>query len=78
MKTKVKLNKKKFGMFIIMLVVVLTSVIYSLKIAIDFVQFPEKYSATWKYQLANDIERGNEEAIDYYNKNYVEKGEKLW
>lgn len=44
----------------------------------SFVEFPEKYLPTWKYHLQQDIERGNKQAIEYYQKNYIDKGVKLW
>lgn len=39
---------------------------------VDMVRFPECYITTWKYQLKNDINRGDEVAIEYYNRVYVE------
>ena len=47
-------------------------------ILINFCIYPEKYVTTWKYQLKQDIEAGDQQAIEYYQKNYLEKGEKLW
>ena len=49
-----------------------------LTIIIDFFRFPECYITTWKYQLQNDISAGNEKAIAYYNKNYIENGKVLF
>ena len=40
----------------------------------SFVNQPERYLSTWRYQLQNDIERGNEDAIEYYEDNYLSKG----
>lgn len=45
---------------------------------IDFVQYPEKYITTWKYHLYNDLARGDSEAIDYYQRMYIDKGEHLF
>lgn len=39
---------------------------------VDVLRFPECYISTWRYQLKNDIERGDEVAIEYYNHVYVE------
>ena len=44
-----------------------------LYVGIDTCRFPEKYITTWRYQLQQDIEAGNEEAIEYYNNVYGEK-----
>lgn len=45
---------------------------------IDFCRMPEKYCTTWKYQLKNEIENGDQEAIKYYNNNYISKGVYLY
>ena len=39
-----------------------------------FVKYPEKYLSTWRYQLKCDIEQGDEDAIRYYETNYVANG----
>lgn len=40
----------------------------------SFVSQPERYLSTWRYQLKNDIARGDEAAIEYYEENYLAKG----
>ena len=45
---------------------------------IDFFRFPDCYLTTWKYQLENDIKRGNKEAIEYYESRYVANGRTLF
>lgn len=45
---------------------------------IHFLRFPEMYVTTWKYQLENDIKRGNEQAIEYYNERYLLNNKKLF
>lgn len=45
---------------------------------IDFMRFPDKYMTTWKHQLKNDIQSGDQEAIAYYNNNYISKGVYLY
>lgn len=45
---------------------------------IDVIRFPEAYSTTWKYQLRNDINRGDKHAIDYYNNHYIAQGKILF
>lgn len=44
----------------------------------DFIRFPDKYITTWKYQLKNDIQSGDIEAIIYYNKVYKSNGINLF
>ena len=60
---------------------VVARVIPTLIVAVLFVallsglfKYPEKYLSTWRYQLKCDIEQGNEEAIRYYETNYVANG----
>lgn len=52
---------------------VLTFVVFCciLLLMADFVRFPECYLTIWRYQLQQDIANGNEEAINYYNNNYI-------
>ena len=38
---------------------------------VDTIRFPECYFTTWKYQLENDLKRGNEKAIEYYQTRYI-------
>ena len=45
---------------------------------IDFYRFPEKYITTWKYQLEYKIQQGDQEAIDYYNRVYVQNNRILF
>lgn len=47
-------------------------------LSIDFYRFPEKYITTWKYQLEYKIKQGDQEAIDYYKRIYVQHGESLF
>ena len=69
-----KLDFKRFckavGLFAI--------VISFLVITLDFLCYPECYITTWKYQLQNDLEAGDEEAIDYYREVYVKNGRELF
>lgn len=50
----------------------------ALAIIIDFCRFPECYITTWKYQLQQDIEAGDEDAIQYYDENYIQNGRVLF
>ena len=49
-----------------------------LHLCFDFCRYPEKYITTLKYQLQNDIKKGNAEAIEYYNDNYISNGVYLY
>jgi hypothetical protein len=57
---------------------ILTLIITCIGLYVDFVRFPNKYITTWKYQLKNEIESGNLQAINYYNKYYISKGVYLY
>ena len=48
--------------------------VVGVNVLIGVVRFPERYSKTWRYQLQNDIKRGDAEAIEYYNRVYVSNG----
>lgn len=56
----------------------LISVIVFTIFVIDFYSFPEKYITTWKYQLECKIKQGDQEAIDYYNRVYIQNDENLF
>lgn len=57
---------------------ILTLIITCINLYIDFCRMPEKYCTTWKYQLKNDIENGDQEAIEYYNRVYKSNGINLF
>ena len=57
---------------------VLTLIIACIGLYIDFCRMPEKYITTWKYQLKNDIENGDQEAIAYYSRVYKSNGINLF
>jgi hypothetical protein len=71
-RTKINLNR----LFAILLVLALFAICIGLYV--DLCRFPEKYFTTWKYQLKNEIESGDQEAINYYNKYYISKGVYLY
>ena len=60
--------------------VVLTAVgvTCALAVYIDFVRFPECYMPKFRYQLQNDLKSGDAEAIEYYQRYYVDKGRILF
>ena len=71
-------NKKKFVKAIGTIILTIAALITIGWMTVEFIQYPEAYLTTWRYQLKLDIERGNQEAIEYYQKNYLDKGRKLW
>lgn len=71
---KYKFNKKKFARFVCSVL----AVVAVGAMAVEFIRFPECYSTTMKYQLKLDIERGDEEMIEYYERNYVANGRELF
>lgn len=67
-------NKKRFFGFIAAVICVgLMSIL-----VVDFIRFPECYLPTWKYQLHNDIKKGDEMAIEYYENQYVKNNRILF
>lgn len=44
----------------------------------SFIEFPEKYLSTWRYQLHEEVKSGDKQAVDYYQKHYLDKGVRLW
>lgn len=44
---------------------------------VDVVQYPEYYCSTLKYQLINDIEKGDKKAIQYYKEVYFENNRSI-
>lgn len=45
---------------------------------IDCFRYPECYLTTWKYQLKNDLARGDKVAIEYYESRYIANGRTLF
>ena len=70
-------KKRRFTKFLIRAGAIIV-VILLLSIVIDFIRFPECYLSTMKYQLQNDIKRGNEQAIEYYENTYIKNGRILF
>ena len=73
-KGKYRLNKGKFISRLVMLLVVLLMV----NMGVSFAKYPEQYLGTWKYQLENELAKGNQEMLEYYNRNYVANGKQLF
>lgn len=77
MKMKI-VNKKKFVRSITTLLVSIALIILLVIMAVQLINYPEKYLSTWRYQLYQEIQAGDQEAIEYYQKNYLDKGIELW
>ena len=69
---KIDLNR----LFICLLII--TVFVSCIGLYIDFCRMPEKYCTTWEYQLENDIQSGDQEAITYYNRVYKSNGINLF
>lgn len=69
-----RLNVKQFAKSVTILVLIIALFV----ITIDVIRFPEWYMSTWRYQLKNDIENGEETAIEYYENTYIANGRILF
>lgn len=69
-----RIDKKRLAGVVLLLLVVLVITGF----AVDVVRHPECYFSTFRYQLQNDIARGNEQAIEYYENTYVASGRVLF
>lgn len=79
MKTKRKIkNVKKFIKSTICFLLILIFFMLIVHVLIDFIEYPENYLTTWKYQLHREIQNGDQEAINYYQRKYLDNGKKLW
>lgn len=57
---------------------ILCALLFAVNMGVSFAKYPEQYLTTWKYQLENDLAKGNQDAIEYYNNNYVANGKQLF
>lgn len=57
---------------------IITIMAACISLYIDFCRFPESYCTTYNYQLKSDLAAGNAEAMEYYNRNYVQNGRLLY
>ena len=71
-------NKKKFVKSISILIVSIVAFISIIWATVDFIEYPEKYLTTWRYQLHNKVNAGDQEAIDYYQHTYLDHNITLW
>ena len=73
-KSRIKINKGK----LISRLAMLCALFVVSSMLVSFVKYPEQYVTTWKYQLENKLSNGNQDAVEYYNENYVAKGKRLF
>lgn len=59
-------------------IVTLIILISLILLLVNIVRFPELYLPTWKYQLKNDVAKGDQAAITYYNSTYMLNGKTLF
>lgn len=65
------------GSFILLLVLVIV-LAYPLKLCFNIVRFPELHSSKLKHTLKCNINAGDELAIEYYQKKYIDNGIQLF
>ena len=73
-KGKLKVNKGKFIRFWCLVIIGLALI----NLAVSFIKYPEQYITTWKKALRDDLAKGNQSAIEYYNNTYVANGKLLF
>lgn len=77
MKMKI-VNKKKFIKSMSTLILSTALTILLIVMMIEFINYPEKYLTTWRYQLHQEVNAGNQEAINYYKTTYLDHNITLW
>lgn len=73
-KLKIRVNKGK----LLSRLATLCAILLAVNMCVGFVKYPEQYLTTWKYQLENDLKKGNQEMLEYYNRRYVANGKQLF
>ncbi|MBS5858057.1 MAG: hypothetical protein KIC60_06190 [Clostridium sp.] len=71
-------NKKKFIKAISTTVITIILTVIMIFMSIELIQYPEKYLTTWRYQLQQKVNSGDQEAIDYYQETYLNRNITLW
>ena len=71
-------NKKKFIKAISTIVITIILTVIMIFMSIELIQYPEKYLTTWRYQLQQKVNSGDQEAIDYYQETYLNHNITLW
>ena len=77
MKLKI-VNKRKFIKSITTLILSIVFTILFIVMTIEFINYPVKYLTTWRYQLHQEVNAGNQEAINYYKTTYLDHNITLW
>lgn len=65
---------KKLALIIYIIAVLIASVL----LMIDFIRFPEFYDSVARHHLQLEIEKGDADAIKYYQENYIANGRELF
>lgn len=73
-KRKYKINKGRFAAFIF----TVCFTVFVVNVVVSLAKYPEEYIIPWRFQMENDLAKGNEEALEYYNKTYVANGKQLF
>lgn len=71
-------NKKKFIKSMSTLILSIALTILLAVMTIEFINYPEKYLTTWRYQLHQEVNAGDQEAINYYKTTYLDHNITLW
>lgn len=71
-------NKKKFIKAVSTVIFTLILVTTMAWMSIELIKYPEKYLTTWRYQLHQKVNAGDQEAIDYYQHTYLDHNITLW
>ena len=71
-------DKKKFIKSMSTLILSIVLIILFSIMTIELINYPEKYLTTWRYQLHQEVNAGDQEAINYYKTTYLDHNIKLW
>lgn len=71
-------NKKKFIKSMSTLILSIALIILFSIMTIELINYPEKYLTTWRYQLHQEVNAGDQEAINYYKTTYLDHNITLW
>lgn len=71
-------NKKKFIKSMSTLIFSIVLIILFAIMTIELINYPEKYLTTWRYQLYQEVNAGDQEAINYYKTTYLDHNITLW
>ena len=53
-------------------------ILFVLNVCCNLIRYPEECLTSWKYQLENDLAKGDQDAVRYYNKTYIANGKQLF